>query len=253
MSLHKKEMPLRIVGVTIPANIEIDKGLKMVKGLGGDNNKAKLERLLTKAGLYTYKMKDTRADKSKGAKPAKDVEKKRAWIKVYPKVGDLSWKEKARLIDLLEMPRAILRNIHTSPKKLRLVADAIRGKKVDEACAMLEFMEKGGAPTILKLLRSAMANAKENHNLRADDLYIAKITIDGAATMKRFMARARGRAARIRCRTSHAKIVLRELNDVIYKELKPKATAAETKPAKKAKVKKVAKKAEATKAQGGKE
>ena len=256
MSLHKKEMPLRIVGVTIPANVEIDKGLKMIKGLGGDNNKAKLERLLTKAGLYTYKMRDLRTDKTKGAKPPKEIKKeKRSFEKVYPKVGELSWKEKARLIDLLEMPRAILRNIHTSPKKLRLVADAIRGKKVDEARAMLQFMEKGGAPTILKLLESAMANAKENHNLRADDLYIAKITIDGAATMKRFMARARGRAARIRCRTSHAKIVLRELNEVIYKELKPKATAAESKPAKKSKVKKVASKAKDTKllTQGGKE
>ncbi|MBR4328288.1 MAG: 50S ribosomal protein L22 [Candidatus Riflebacteria bacterium] len=151
------------------------------------------------------------------------------------------------------MPRAILRNIHTSPKKLRLVADAIRGKKVDEALAMLQFMEKGGAPTILKLLKSAIANAGANHELRADDLYVAKITIDGAATMKRFMARARGRAARIRCRTSHAKIVLRETNEAIYRELKKETAATAAKKS----VKKVAKKATtkkaATKAQGGKE
>ncbi|HAE37863.1 MAG TPA: 50S ribosomal protein L22 [Candidatus Riflebacteria bacterium] len=108
------------------------------------------------------------------------------------------------------MPKAVLRNIGSSPKKLRLIADAIRGKTVDEALAILQFMQKGEAPTLLKLLKSAIANAGSNHDLRADDLYIAKITIDGGATMKRFMARARGRACRIRKRTSHAKIVLRE-------------------------------------------
>ena len=194
---------LRLVGVTIPDDVDVFNGLKMIKGLDTKNSEAKIETILTKAGLYTYKMKDTRVD-------GKVTTTKRAFKKVYPKVADLSWKEKARLIDVLEMPRAVLRNIHTSPKKLRLVADAIRGKKVDEALAMLQFMEKGGAPTLLKLLKSAIANAGNNHDLRADDLYVAKVTIDGAATMKRFMARARGRAARIRCRTSHAKIVLRE-------------------------------------------
>ena len=248
--MKEKIKSLRIVGVTIPEDDDIFNGLKKIKGLSTEHSENKIERILTKAGLYTYKMKDTRTDKTKGAKP---TTAKRSFVKVYPKVADLSWKEKARLIDLLEMPRAILRNIHTSPKKLRLVADAIRGKKVDEALAMLQFMEKGGAPTILKLLKSAIANAGANHELRADDLYVAKITIDGAATMKRFMARARGRAARIRCRTSHAKIVLRETNEAIYRELKKETAATAAKKS----VKKVAKKATtkkaATKAQGGKE
>ena len=248
--MKEKIKSLRIVGVTIPEDDDIFNGLKKIKGLSTEHSENKIERILTKAGLYTYKMKDTRTDKTKGAKP---TSAKRSFVKVYPKVADLSWKEKARLIDLLEMPRAILRNIHTSPKKLRLIADAIRGKKVDEALAMLQFMEKGGAPTILKLLKSAIANAGANHELRADDLYVAKITIDGAATMKRFMARARGRAARIRCRTSHAKIVLRETNEAIYRELKKETAATAAKKS----VKKVAKKATtkktAAKAQGGKE
>ena len=248
--MKEKIKSLRIVGVTIPEDDDIFNGLKKIKGLSTEHSENKIERILTKAGLYTYKMKDTRTDKTKGAKP---TTAKRSFVKVYPKVADLSWKEKARLIDLLEMPRAVLRNIHTSPKKLRLVADAIRGKKVDEALAMLQFMEKGGAPTILKLLKSAIANAGANHELRADDLYVAKITIDGAATMKRFMARARGRAARIRCRTSHAKIVLRETNEAIYRELKKETAATAAKKS----VKKVAKKATtkktAAKAQGGKE
>jgi large subunit ribosomal protein L22 len=248
--MKEKIKSLRIVGVTIPEDDDIFNGLKKIKGLSTEHSENKIERILTKAGLYTYKMKDTRTDKAKGAKP---TSAKRSFVKVYPKVADLSWKEKARLIDLLEMPRAVLRNIHTSPKKLRLVADAIRGKKVDEALAMLQFMEKGGAPTILKLLKSAIANAGANHELRADDLYVAKITIDGAATMKRFMARARGRAARIRCRTSHAKIVLRETNEAIYRELKKETAATAAKKSVKKVAKKAATKKTAAKAQGGKE
>lgn len=232
---------LRLVGVTIPDDVDVYNGLKMIKGLDTKNSHAKIETILTKAGLYTYKMKDLRVD-------GKVTSSKRAFEKVYPKVADLSWKEKARLIDVLEMPRAVLRNIHTSPKKLRLVADAIRGKKVDEALAMLQFMEKGGAPTLLKLLKSAIANAGANHDLRADDLYIAKVTIDGAATMKRFMARARGRAARIRCRTSHAKIVLRETFSMAKFAPVEKPATETAAPAKKAVKKAATTKAAAPKA-----
>jgi len=184
---------LRLVGVTIPDDVDLFNGLRMIKGLDTKNSRAKIETVLTKAGLYNRQLQ-----------PNGKLEK------VYPKVGELSWKEKARLIDVLDMPRAVLKNIGSSPKKLRLIADAIRGKGVDEAMSILQFMQKGGAPTLLKLLKSAIANAGNNHDLRADDLYIAKITIDGGATMKRFMARARGRACRIRKRTSHAVIVLRE-------------------------------------------
>lgn len=184
---------LRLVGVTIPDDVDLFNGLRMIKGLDTKNSRAKIETVLTKAGLYNRQLQ-----------PNGKLEK------VYPKVGELSWKEKSRLIDVLDMPRAVLRNIGSSPKKLRLIADAIRGKSVDEALSILQFMQKGGAPTLLKLLKSAIANAGSNHELRADDLYVAKITIDGGATMKRFMARARGRACRIRKRTSHAIIVLRE-------------------------------------------
>ncbi|NCB37909.1 MAG: 50S ribosomal protein L22 [Erysipelotrichia bacterium] len=148
------------------------------------------------------------------------------------------------------MPRAVLRNIHSSPKKLRLIADAIRGKSVDEALSILQFMQKGGAPTLLKLLKSAIANAGSNHELRADDLYVAKITIDGGATMKRFMARARGRACRIRKRTSHAKIVLREkfsMAKIAVSEKTQSAAAAKT--TKKASTAKTAGKTTAAKAE----
>lgn len=193
---------LRLVGVTIPDDVDLFNGLRMIKGLDTKNSRSRIENVLTKAGLYSYRML-----------PSAQLQpdnKKRQFEKVYPKVGDLNWTDKSRLIEVLEMPMAVLRNIGSSPRKLRLIADAIRGKDVDEALSILQFMQKGGAPTLLKLLKSAIANAGSNHDLRADDLYVAKITIDAGATMKRFMARARGRADRIRKRTSHAKIVLRE-------------------------------------------
>lgn len=217
---------LRLVGVTIPDDVDLFNGLRMIKGLDTKNSRAKIETVLTKAGLYNRQLQ-----------PNGKLEK------VYPKVGELSWKEKARLIDVLDMPRAVLKNIGSSPKKLRLIADAIRGKGVDEAMSILQFMQKGGAPTLLKLLKSAIANAGNNHDLRADDLYIAKITIDGGATMKRFMARARGRACRIRKRTSHATIVLREK----FSMAKFAVTEKAAEPAKKTTAKKTATKPAAAK------
>lgn len=184
---------LRLVGVTIPDDVDLFNGLRMIKGLDTKNSRAKIETILTKAGLYNRQLQ-----------PNGKLEK------VYPKVGSLSWKDKSRIIDLLEIPRAVLRNIRTSPRKLRLIADLIRGKGVDEALGILQFLPKGGSPILLKLLKSAIANAGSNHDLKADDLYVAKITIDGGPTMKRFMARARGRACKILKRSSHATIVLRE-------------------------------------------
>lgn len=229
---------LRLVGVTIPDDVDLFNGLRMIKGLDTKNSRAKIETILTKAGLYTRK---PIIDKEIG---------KMKLEKVYPKVADLTWKEKSRLIDILEMPKAVLRNIHSSPKKLRLIADEVRGKKVDEALSILQFIDKGGAPVLLKLLKSAIANASNNHGLVADDLYVAKFSIDGGATMKRFMARARGRACRIRCRSSHATIVLREKFSMSKVEVAQKA--AEQTVAKKTTKKTATKKTTAAKSQGGK-
>ncbi|GAB4273109.1 MAG: hypothetical protein Kow0029_12470 [Candidatus Rifleibacteriota bacterium] len=239
---------LRLVGVTIPDDVDLFNGLRMIKGLDTKNSRAKIEAILTKAGLYSRQLQ-----------PNGKLEK------VYPKVGSLTWKEKARLIDLLEMPRAVVRNVRISPRKLRLVADHIRGKSVDEALGILQFLPKGGSPVLLKLLKSAIANAGNNHDLKADDLYVAKITVDGGPIMKRFMARARGRACRINKRTSHAKIVLREKFSMakfaVAENSKPsKAKKAEKKAATKstaskttaAKAKKSAEK-KTTQPQGGKE
>lgn len=215
---------LRLVGVTIPDDVDLFNGLRMIKGLDTKNSRAKIEAILTKAGLYNRQLQ-----------PNGKLEK------VYPKVGTLSWKQKSRLIDLLEMPRAVVRNLRISPRKLRLVADQIRGKSVDEALGILQFLPKSGSPILLKLLKSAIANAGSNHDLKADDLFVAKITVDGGSIMKRFMARARGRACRINKRTSSAKIVLREKFNMA------KAVVAETGDAKKAGKKPAAKATEAKK------
>lgn len=203
---------LRLVGVNIPDDIDVFSGLRMIKGLDTKHSRTRIERILTKARLFSYKEDES------GKK-----------IKVYPKVGDLSWTEKKRLINLVDVPRAVVRNVRMSPTKVRLVADAIRGKHVDEALAILQFTPKAAAPVLHKLLKSAIANAGNNHELKAGNLFVAKVMVDGGTTMRRFMARARGRACRIRKRTCSAVIVLRE--KFVMPKASTKAAGTEAKQA----------------------
>jgi large subunit ribosomal protein L22 len=95
-----------------------------------------------------------------------------------------------------------------SPRKVRLVIDAVRGKSVKDADIRLSLMKKGAALPVLKLLRSAVANAGHNFNLAPESLYIKTITADGGPTLKRSRPRAFGRAAAIRKRTTHLSIVV---------------------------------------------
>ncbi len=95
-----------------------------------------------------------------------------------------------------------------SPKKVRLVIDAVRGKKAAVAVRQLAFLNKKAAEPVLKLLNSAIANATHNHSLKKDTLEIAEIRVDGGRTLKRWRPRAFGRAGKIRKRTSHIQIVL---------------------------------------------
>lgn len=112
-------------------------------------------------------------------------------------------------------PQAVahLRFVRTAPRKLRRVADAIRGKSVREALALLKFAEVFAAEPIEKLVRSAVANAGNNHDMNADELYIARITVDGGPGgrfTKRLDPRAQGRAAFKRKRLSHVTVVVTE-------------------------------------------
>ena len=106
---------------------------------------------------------------------------------------------------------AKLRYLRIAPRKVRLVVDLIRGKRIEEAQNILNFTIKKAALPLLKLLRSAAANAKNNFQLDESNLYIAKILVDEGPKYKRWRARSRGRAAEIQKKTSHITVVLDEI------------------------------------------
>ena len=93
--------------------------------------------------------------------------------------------------------RARARYVRVAPRKARLVADQVRGLPVDEARTLLAFSTRGAARDIAKLIDSAAANAENNHDLIADELQVAEIRVDEGPTLKRWRARARGRATPI--------------------------------------------------------
>jgi large subunit ribosomal protein L22 len=104
--------------------------------------------------------------------------------------------------------RAYLKNYRQSPRKVRLVADLIRGKSVEEARLLLTFTEKRATEQLHKLLASAVANAKENDGLVEKDLRVRELRVDKGATLKRMTPRAFGRASTINKRASNITLVL---------------------------------------------
>ncbi len=107
--------------------------------------------------------------------------------------------------------KAVTRMLRISPQKLNLLAQLIRGKKVEKALADLEFSRKRIAIDVRKTLQSAIANAENNHSLDVDDLVVAEAHVGKALVMKRFAARARGRAGRIEKPFANITIVVREV------------------------------------------
>lgn len=106
--------------------------------------------------------------------------------------------------------RAYLRNARIAPRKVQIVLDLIRNKPVDIALATLELTPEAASPMVAKLLKSAMANAENNHNMNKDDLYVSECFVCPGPIMKRVMPRAQGRAFRILKRTSHITLVVKE-------------------------------------------
>lgn len=104
--------------------------------------------------------------------------------------------------------KAKLNYLRIAPRKVRLVADLIRGKKIEEAKTLLDFSLKKASRPLKKLLDSTIANATNNFQLDKKNLQISKITVDGGPTLKRWRARARGRAAPIQKRTSSITLIL---------------------------------------------
>src|SRR3954462_6168403 len=106
--------------------------------------------------------------------------------------------------------KAVARMLRISPQKLNLLAQLIRGKKVERALADLEFSRKRIAKDVRKCLQSAIANAENNHSLDVDDLVVAEAHVGKALVMKRFSPRGRGRVGKIMKPFSHLTIVVRE-------------------------------------------
>ncbi|MBL9005849.1 MAG: 50S ribosomal protein L22 [Myxococcales bacterium] len=104
--------------------------------------------------------------------------------------------------------KAVLRQVRISPRKMRIIANLVRGRRVDDAMAMLKSTPKRSGEVIRKLLLSAVANAEHKGQTDVDSLVVRGCTIDNGPIIKRWMARAMGRANRIQRRTSNVTIVV---------------------------------------------
>ncbi len=104
--------------------------------------------------------------------------------------------------------RASAKYVRISPRKVRLVADQVRGKHIDDARSLLQFSPRSAADDVLKVIESAAANAEANHDLIGDEMIVHEIRVDEGPTLKRFRPRAMGRATPIHKRTSHISVAL---------------------------------------------
>lgn len=122
-------------------------------------------------------------------------------------------KTKAKTETEAPVVRASAKYVRVTPQKARLVADQVRGMPVTEALPLLQFSPRGVARDIHKLLESAMANAENNHELVAEEMRISAINVDEGPTLRRWRARARGRATRIDKRTCHLSVALTPIEE----------------------------------------
>ena len=112
--------------------------------------------------------------------------------------------------EAIKEARAQLKFARISARKVKIVADLVRGKNVDEALAIVKFTPKAASEIVEKLLKSAIANAENNHGMKSNKLYVAEIYANQGPTLRRIRPAAKGSAVRIRKRTSHITIVLKE-------------------------------------------
>ena len=106
--------------------------------------------------------------------------------------------------------KAVAKNVRIAPRKVRIVMNLIRGKKVADAFAILKFTPKVGSEAIYKVLKSAVANAENNFDMNVDNLYVSSCFVDEGPTMKRIHPRSRGQAFKILKRTSHITVAVEE-------------------------------------------
>ncbi len=117
-------------------------------------------------------------------------------------------KAAARRENADKRPRATAKYVRIAPRKVKIVVDLIRGKSVKEAEAILLYTPKAATEPVMKVLKSAIANAENNLEMNRDELYVAEVYANQGPTLMRFRPRAQGRASRIRKRTSHITVVL---------------------------------------------
>lgn len=110
--------------------------------------------------------------------------------------------------------KAVLRSVRVAPRKARAVIDLVRGKQVPHALTVLKYTPRSAARIVEKVLRSAVANAEQKELGDSEDLVVAKAFVDGGPTLKRFQARAMGRANLIQKRTSHITLVVQQTSDI---------------------------------------
>jgi large subunit ribosomal protein L22 len=161
--------------------------------------KAAPKKAAKKAGGKTAAKKAPAKKAAKKASKEKAPAKKPAAKKAEPKKA----KKPVAIV-----VRASSRYVRVAPRKARLIADQVRGLHIDKARALLQFSPRGAAHDIGKLIESAASNAENNHDLVADEMRVAEITVDEGPTLKRFRPRALGRATPIHKRTSHIAVAL---------------------------------------------
>jgi ribosomal protein L22 len=161
--------------------------------------------------------KDAPAKKSAAKKTAKKEAKKsspKKGVAAKSAAKETPAKKEAKK-PVAIMVRASSRYVRVAPRKARLIADQVRGLHIEKARALLQFSPRSAAMDIHKLIESAAANAENNHDLVADEMRIAEITVDEGPTLKRYRPRAMGRATPINKRTSHIAVALSPEQDGI--------------------------------------
>jgi large subunit ribosomal protein L22 len=165
------------------------------KGAGGSGAGSKAPAGKAKAAGKATAKAEKSAGKSRGGRKAGAKAEKGAAKKPAAKPAPV-------------VVRASSRYVRVAPRKARLIADQVRGLHIEKARALLEFSPRGAARDIQKLIDSAASNAENNHDLIADEMRVAEITVDEGPTLKRYRPRARGSASAIHKRTSHIAVAL---------------------------------------------
>ena len=165
----------------------------------------------------TVKPEGEKAPAKKAAKPAKVDEAKEAKkaAKAAEKEAKKAAKEEAKQVEAkpkVTEARAFSRDVRVAPRKVRLVADLVRGKSVKDALGLLAITNKAAKTPVEKIIKSAAANAVNNFGMDASKLYIAEIQVGDGLKIKRYIPRAKGSASGIIKRNSHISIVVKERN-----------------------------------------